>query len=672
MTVLYPSARVRLLLRLDEGTATETVDESLEDEFFDSSATTLETVEIEGFAPPPPTATSQPEQLDRIRQQLDTLNRVRNDIPARRYQTQRARLEAMRDAAQLGILGAAAQQQQRPLAVDGAPPDPLTVLGGVLPKMATIERNDIRTADTASVDIDFRDLPVDPRSCRSVFVELVVGSVDSIDYATGIAGLLRTSEGLGDFDLPTSIVPRSEDQDLVAEGTTRFVGFVDDWRVRHDDSGDMVTLTCRDMSSLLIDTPLGNDRINLDVPLDRGVQELVDSSVSSRGIRVLFGSPGEPELAPIPASSISRALKGRKGRRSKKGKAGGQQASMWDHITDVCTQVGLVPIFRGYTLNLMRPRTFWQGRTTAARVIYGRDVHNLEVSRKLAGVAQPTLEIRCYDPTIGRTRWARAPVKPGVRSNGIFGKTNPPRNARAARVQPSGKAQDTIQTRTVDGITDNDVLLRVAEAIYEQIGRQEIEGSFETKELRTVNDFDLLNLQSGDPVEVLVARPNQYADQGNEDNTAPGGTISNLQELHEMSIARRAQFLESLGWDPETALRLSEAQERIDLSATFRVKVARLRWTIDNGFDLALDFINYLVARVDEQSATAMQGASERTAALVRDRKDPPAQRLERLSEEARTLTQARSEGRLSDEEYAAESQRIASERRAATQVFRQ
>lgn len=670
MTVLYPSARVRLLLRLDEG-----VEETADIEFSEgSNVTTLDLVEIEAAPPTAPTsptlASNKEQQLNLIREQLDTLNRVRTALPSNDYRSQKARLEAIRDATQLGIIGADSQPQHRPLAVDGAPPDELTVLGGILPTTCSVERNDIRTADTASLDLDFRDLPVDPRAVRSVFVEIVMGAVSDSDYAVGLDGLLRPV-GFG-FGMPFSVVPRSEDQDLVAEGTTRFVGFVDTWNVTHNDAGDTVSLTCRDMSSLLIDTPLGTERINLDLPLDRAIQELMEVSVATRGIRVFVGSPGAPEVAPIPSRSISRALKGRRGRRSKKGKAGGERASLWDHITDTCIQIGLVPIFQGYTLFLMRPRTFWAGRTQAARFIYGRDVESFEINRKLAGVAQPTLEVRCYDPTIGRTLWARAPTKPGLRASGILGQTDPPKNARAARVQPSGKASDTIEVRTVDGITDVVVLEQIAESLFEQIGRQEIEGSVETIELTSSNGFDLLNLQSGDAVEILVGRPNEFVGQGNLDNSTEGGTLNNLQELHEMSIARRAQFLEALGWDAVTAQRLSAAQERVDLAATFRVKMARVSWSAEGGLKIAIDFVNFLVARIEEQSQTQVQPVSLRTEELVGDRKDEAAERLERLSQEAQTLTQARAEGRLSDEEYTAQAERIAADRRAATQVFRQ
>jgi hypothetical protein len=67
-------------------------------------------------------------------------------------------------AAQLATLGMGAMQ---PPPVSGPPPDDRFVRAGVLPRRVEIERNGFRTADTASVTLDWKDVPFDPRLVRA-------------------------------------------------------------------------------------------------------------------------------------------------------------------------------------------------------------------------------------------------------------------------------------------------------------------------------------------------------------------------------------------------------------------------------------------------------------------------------------------------------------------------
>ena len=93
--------------------------------------------------------------------------------------------------------------------------------------------------------------------------------------------------------------------------------------------------------------------------------------------------------------------------------------TVWDHIVDTVVAVGYLPIIRGLEMYLIEPRTFYQSTSNAKKLVYGRNLKDLKYARKLGGISKvPTIEVRSPDPEIGRTRWARAPVKHGQQASG--------------------------------------------------------------------------------------------------------------------------------------------------------------------------------------------------------------------------------------------------------------
>ena len=51
------------------------------------------------------------------------------------------------------------------------------VIDSIIPITATHARNGLRTADTLSLSIEYRDLPVDPRTVRACGVQVFLGTV---------------------------------------------------------------------------------------------------------------------------------------------------------------------------------------------------------------------------------------------------------------------------------------------------------------------------------------------------------------------------------------------------------------------------------------------------------------------------------------------------------------
>lgn len=643
MPTYRPSARVRLAIRVDEGADTAELDGRL-----DQGSTAPAALESQGAQQIE--GASSREDIER---ELESLQVSRAQVVQTRDQLSPqsvdfflSDLDRRRDRLQERLTSTA--QANAPDATAGAGPDDRIVLGTILPMQCTIERNGLRTADTAQVTIDYRDAPFDPRLIRSVAIEIIVGLVDAESFELGVQGETR------DDGTVLSLVPRGQAGAAVAPpGTTRFVGLVDEWSVTLDgEDGDTIDLDCRDLTAILIDTKLpAGEGIDLDQPLDAGVRDLLDRLTSTRGTSVRFGIAGEEGDAPTPADAIPSSRRARRGGRGRRGRQGGAELSVWDHITETCTQVGLVPVFEDNELRIIRPRTFFAGRDTARRMVYGRNLENLGFSRKLGGTKVPTIEVRAYDPALGRTRWARYPVPGTAPRSGVFGQTEPPRVARANEVPPSGQnPDDRILTFTLDGITNPATLADAAESIWHQVGRQEIEGKFKTADAwsweQPVGGVDLLRLRPGDAIELLVASA-ETAD------LARGTTLTSATEVRGLQREARARYLESIGWSRRVAERFAALQDATAFQTIFRSQNLRIVWDVEDGLTIEADFVNFLEIRELGQEGQRAGSPSPEVAELTDGRTDEASSDLRDVSANRALATTMREQGQLTEEQYA-------------------
>lgn len=639
------SAQVALWIRVDELSDTHPLEQRL------GGADIARVTEAPATQPPSePAATARQltQEIARLNDQIRTALRQaaderdgettgaegasddgRGGSSLRRLRAQRNRL-----VARLAGLGSPGSRVE---AMSGAAPDDRFVRGGIIPASVEIERNGFRAADTARVDIAWADVPFDPRLVRACGIEVILGAVSAEDFEAGVRGERRASGGLRSIveQIPTG---------PVSETATRFVGWVDDWTVSYDpDDGDVVTMEARDSTALLIDTPLGNNRIDLLVPVDVGISRFLEQYPTVAGLRVVWGDVGDttPGQAPTPGDAVPSISRARRGRVARQPRSGDQRMTVWDHITDVCVQCGVVPLIRDYELRLVEPRTLFNGRGPSGfqrprRMIYGRNLTSLQFTRKLGGVKVPTIEVRAYDPTIARTRWARWPVREGERREGVLGQDDPPTALRANEVGPTGANPDErVQTFTVRYGGSPGALASIARSLYEQIGRQEIEGNFKTSDLRSFGSeedaSDLLSLLSGDPVEILVAASNR---------TDPTSAPSTATTIQAQTREARARYLQSLGWSSEVAERFAALQDASGFQTVFRVQNARISFDAAEGVSILVDFVNFITVRDDadapQDASTARRVPSRAVEQATAGRTDTAAQDARRASADRR------------------------------------
>ncbi len=609
MAIFRPTARVRVQLRLDELAETAAIARTLEREA-PLAGGTISAISATDVVAALNANLAKRTQVESTRA---TLSRPQLDRERAQLDQERTNLQRASDP----------QTQRRPQGLIEQPNDSRNVLFEMLPEECTVSRNGLKDADTAEITLNYRDLPIDPRVIRSALISIAIGTVSSDDWE---AGVLRQRVRDTDGSL-ASLVERSPGEELQFDSPSTFVGFVDEWMVEFSEEDELVKLQCRDISALLRDQRLPEGGgIDLSLPIDAGVQELIDRFPASRGLRVVYGTPRNPadplsDLVSttdplVPADSLPDLLKPPvgKGRGRKRGARSGKDESVWDNILKVTQQLGLIPVFRGFTLFLLEPRVVFSDLgQRARRMVWGRNLAKLGFARKLAGRKDDTIEVRSPDPSIGRTRWARYPVVGDEPRSGVLGLAGSPQpvTTRANNVTPNGLGSETVQVFTVSGVTDLTVLERIAESTFEQIARQEIEGYFQTDEIESFDsrqEGDLLLLQPGEPITIQIAPPADLAPVeaaavpgqralGSQFGATRAKATSSLQELQAQSAAKRQAYLRGLGMSSSAARRLAAAQEQASLIETFRAGHVNIHWSADDGVSLDCDFHNFVVVR---------------------------------------------------------------------------
>lgn len=618
MPVYHPSAQVLLWIRVEELLAGAQLSRNLRQPPGEGTPSTIIDEQTQNFA----------DNLTAISARIRELRATPVDSYPGGFQARQNELRRLTTQADTLVQGAVASEVvSRPPFLSGSSPDDRFIRAGILPRSVSIERNGFRTADTCSIELDYADVPFDPRLVRAAFVEVVVGSVSSEDFEAGFRGETN-ARGV------SRSVAQQQPGGSVASTVTRFAGVVDEWDIDFNSDGFAVMVECRDLTALMSDTPLPTGvSIDLTKPLDEGVRDFLAQFPATRGLPVRFAVPA-PSPIPVPAAAIPPQRRARRGRVVRQARTGDQKMKIWDHITDVCVAAGIIPIVKDYVLILEQPRTaFSQGNPSV--LVYGRNISKLQFARKLGGVKVPTIEIRSYDPSIGRTRWARWPQAGNVTS-GIIGVSDPPTSPQ--RVNDPGvsgaEPDEKIQTYVIRALSDPTQLTRVAQSTFEQIGRQEMQGNFETNDLTSWDspvDFDLLRLSAGDAVAIWYAptEPNR-----------PQDTPSTIGVLAAQQVEARAAYLRSLGWPDESAQRFAEIQQSPALTPVFYVQNVRIEYDHDEGIKVAADFINYVVPEREQpgpSSDTASQTTQGAPSNVIDfttelDRETSPAENLRKIS----------------------------------------
>lgn len=528
----------------------------------------------------------------------------------------------------------------------------------VMPASASVEIPGYRQAGKFNLSFKWKELPIDPRLIRACGVEIHLGSVEPMDFATGMVKKEPNWTRKSMINIRDSL-------DIIRKDTVVMVGTVDSWSVDYDDTGGTVNLEGRDIRGLLLDMKTGPEIFqNIDTGQDiKSVVEQVLAShpllgpanAANGALRVKVEA--DPSLFPFGKLPLvleddlttrvnkKARVAARKGKISTTTKTttsqpkstpapknGGQPAGdkdrlgYWDVIIHYCYLVGVIPIVVGETIVLKPVRNVYNTRVNAGtntkeptvfqdglprvvvlsdgrqeelrfrRLVYGRDVKSLKFERKIGGVKAQPIKLVSVDTSSDQRGEGR-----------MISVFHPPESDPENRKTTGESADGSASTGTpmiihMTGVKDKARLAEIAEAIYEEIGHSEIGGSCQTKSLCSFggdnSDPDLLRLRPGDPIQFLT-------DTRTLSSRAP--LVSELTDFARMdfdqAVTKTAERLGNSPGDLQMARAIVAASRGMvfELSSFFRVHTVKYDWKPDSGVDISFDFHNFIEVRSQDK-----------------------------------------------------------------------
>lgn len=492
-----------------------------------------------------------------------------------------------------------------------------------VPKNGTVELPGYRTAGKFSFLFDYRELPIDPRLLRAIGVEIFQGAVNPEDFATGMVQV--EADGTR-----RSILNVYDEAGNPRDELMTLAGIVDTWRLTHDDKGSFLHIEGRDLRGIFLDSPIDLG-IFSSIDLRKDIADVVAAILEKHPAgeqMTICTFPGEWPRGILPSPADTDGLTRPRRKASGDGAAVGSsssKANYWDMITKMCLLVGAIPFFKGRELHIRRSRSIFAQRegkdvsrspfrapnskipvhrvddlgdeVSVRRMVYGRNIKSLTYERKFTGTKVPVIEVTSHD----QSGADRGPGK-------LLIVQWPPKDKKLARisgVSPSGEvAQTDILRINRPGIRDKARLLEMARDLYEEIGRQEIGGSANTKSLASLygdnSDPDMLRIQPGDGVEFAV----DVQTLNSRSPISAQFTDANRQSFTERVEAIKQDMLRKSGTVDENLIRVIVATSRssiLNIEQFFRIANIRYNWA--NGVvQIHFDFQNYVVVRSEETS----------------------------------------------------------------------
>jgi hypothetical protein len=461
------------------------------------------------------------------------------------------------------------------------------VVDGVIPITADLKLNGLRTADQLTLEFEYRDLPVDPRAVRACAIEYFLGNVRPDDFARGVRGELRSDAARGGIALPANVVQATYTDDFGRERSNlRFRGWADRWTIEwNSDDVPVARLECTDNTRLLLEQDAAPKlTINPKTPIDQAIADYLTNYPLFRGLAVLFSPAGTK--VPTLGEALSKTKY-----QPKLGPnvAGGDKLKVWDYLTDVVTSIGYLIWLDDLTITIQQPRTYYSsqfstrgddpfrgrvlpsGRLLAHRtLVYGVNVVDQHVERNYTKHVPQNIELRCYSKLRKKTLVARFPNA----------------SSRNKWLLPGNSADEKWTVKIVHDIEDEKALRRIAQSIYEQQGRREIEARVTTKNLGSYGggpgDPDLLDARPGDPIDLEI----KLQSTGIDKNT--------MTDIAEAVSSNAEQRLIELGFSPGFAKAYQRSIGNIGFPRGFILRNYAISWDkVSESVKLELGLMNY-------------------------------------------------------------------------------
>lgn len=236
------------------------------------------------------------------------------------------------------------------------------------------------------------------------------------------------------------------------------------------------------------------------------------------------------------------------------------------------------------------------------RLMFGRNIEDLNVERKFQGITARAVRVVCYDsgsnqPGKARLLEAISTDRQTFAEQQGFAVARDKEAAGRSGVTPSGEygAKDVL-TIQMHGIKDKAQLQQIADGLYNEIMRGETGGSVKTRSLSSFGagneDPDLIRIRPMDGIALMV-------DARLLSQRAPSVSPLN-NEWQQSADEWQAQLTKELGdANLASAIVSTTRNSLVAYNTTYRVNAVRFDWDIKSGISLSLDFHNYVIPRND-------------------------------------------------------------------------
>lgn len=417
----------------------------------------------------------------------------------------------------------------------------------------TVNINDYTQADTFDAEIDYKQFPFDPRAIRACGVTIAIQDMKKV---------FQTNNAL------EVIEPKREN--------TIFQGFADEESITFDDTKRVVKLEGRDFTSLLLDRKyLVSKPIDLGKPIDVLIngflRELPELSLVTTDNRTdLTTLPTLTEFAPDfnPLGTSKNTKK---------------DETYWEIIQDLVARAGLIAFIELDKLVISKPRALYSEKK-AIKFIYGKNIKNLEFKRKLGRKKNFNVKVRSLAPHKKEQPVITAEIPKEASEEWSSSIGVPRERIKIPSINADGsKGADKdapIIAFLIPNVYDQTKLVEIGQEIYEELGRQQIEGSFETQEMEAVDGFlscvNLVGLRNGTPLKIEI-------DQGD---------LEGLKKVK--SKSEKVNFLLTRCYSPKVAVALADTFSNPRFNSPFYTKAVQFTLDADTGFKLKVDFINFI------------------------------------------------------------------------------
>lgn len=473
----------------------------------------------------------------------------------------------------------------------------------VLPMSCTVHKNSYSQADSFDLTFDASDMPIDPDLIRAMAVELFLFQLPSLDE-NRIPNRQTNALAVPDGQVTqpgTILTPRQAAQatvlaaktaiDLEArreEAIRRFTyshppivaGLVDEPSLEMGSSGRTFSLQGQDYTAFLIEKQWpprkGRTRpIPTGRRLDRTLREILTMADPTGRLQLVLRGIDGDELRTLGKHEV---------RGNRRGINVAQDTSYWDVMSALARRHSLILFVDGTEVVLSRPQNISGSQATKIRkMVWGRNLDTLNLRRKLGKEQVPRIIVQGYDEKGRKAIEVSYPAKGDPVPSGI------------------GVKRDEYELVPAYGITDKSVLREMAVAYFHRKGRSERSITFSTKDLRDMHEDDLLNLASGDPIEIDFFL-------GDPDDMAARQMISS----RDVPPAQKVRYLVGLGYGEAIAETIALQYDKLEmLRRPLRVKEVSYSYDTSSGISIECQATDFIV--LDGQAGRAKAAARHGT-----------------------------------------------------------